>query len=350
MIGGNFFHIVLDHDFYKLFKSRLLRVPAEFFLSLGWVTPEVHHVGRAVEIFGHGNNGLAGGNVNALFVHAFAFPAEFYTCVAESESCKFTDGVLYAGCNHEVFGFIVLKNEPHAFHVVLGVAPVAEAVEVTKIQAVLLVLGDTGGGKRNLAGHKGFSTTFRFMVKEDARTAEHVVRFAVFLDNPKSVKFSHGIWAIRMERGIFVLRDFFYLAIEFAGRCLVDAASLFQVVGTDSFQNAEHARSIYVGGKFRGIKRNLHMALRGKVVNFGRLHLAHHLHKAHGVTHVGIVQVEIRLAFQVRNAFTIVYRRTADNAVDFVALGKEEFRKVRAILARDAGDQCNVFSGHIFLF
>ena len=298
-----------------------MRVPAEFGPRLGRVAPEVHHVGRAVEIFGHGNDGLAGSNIDSLFVHAFAFPAEFDACVMERKGRKFTDGVLHAGRNHEVFGLVVLQNEPHAFNVVLSVAPVAKAVEVAEVQAILLALGNAGCGERDLAGHEGFATTFGFMVEEDAGAAEHVVSFAVFLDDPEAVKLGDCVRAVRVKRGVLVLRDFFDLTVEFACAGLINTAGLFEVVGAHGLKHAEDASSINVGGEFRGVKRNLHVALGREVIDFGRQDLAHDLHKAHGVAHVGVVQVEIRLAFKVCNAFAEVHRGAADDAVDLVSLG-----------------------------
>ena len=84
------------------------------------------------------------------------------------------------------------------------------------------------------------------------------------------------------------------------------------------------------------------MALGREVIDFSRLDLAHDLHEAHGVAHVGVVQVEIRLAFKVCNAFAVVHRRAADDTVDFIALGEEEFRKIGAVLTGDACDECYV--------
>ncbi len=167
-VGGNLSHVAIDHNFHELFKRSLLRVPAEFGLGLGRVAPEVHHVGRAVEIFGHGHDNFAVCDVDSLLVHAFAFPAEFDACMVEGKRREFTDGVLHAGRNHEVFGLIVLQNEPHAFHVILGITPIAEAVEVAEVQAVLLALGDAGGSQRNLAGHESFAAAFGFMVEQNA--------------------------------------------------------------------------------------------------------------------------------------------------------------------------------------
>ena len=350
-VGGDLAHVVVYHELHQLFEGRGLRVPAKFGLGLGRVTPEVHHIGRSVEVLRHGHDGLSRCNVYTLLVHAFAFPAELNACVVESERCKLTHGVLHAGRNYEVFGLVVLQNEPHAFHVVLGVAPVAEAVQVAEVKAVLLALGNACSSERNLAGHEGLATAFGFVVKEDAGAAEHVVSLAVFLDNPEAVELCHGIRAVRVKWGILVLRNLFYLAVEFAGACLVNAAGLFQVVGTHSLQDTEHASGIHISGKFRRIEGNLHMALRGEVINFGRLDLAHHLHEAHGIAQVAKVQVEVRLTLEVCNAFAEVHRRTADNAVNLVAFGQKEFREVGAVLARDASDESYVsfFSHNLVL-
>ena len=349
-VGGDLTHVVIDHELHKLFERRGLRIPAKLGLGLGRVAPEVHHVGRAVEVLRHGHNGLTRRNVDTLLVDSFAFPTEFDARMMERERRKLTHGVLHAGRNHKVFGLVMLQNEPHAFHVILSIAPVAEAVQVAKVQAVLLALGNACGGKRDLAGHEGLATAFGFVVKEDAGAAEHVVRFAVFLDNPEAVEFCHGIRAIRVERGVLVLRDLFYLAVEFTGTCLVNAAGLFQVVGTHGLKNAEHAGRIHVGSEFRGIEGNLYVALCREVVDFGRLDLAHYLHEAHGVSHVSIMQMEIRFTFEMGDTFAVIHRGTADNAVNFIALCKKEFRKIGAILARDASDKSNVTLCHVFSF
>ena len=59
IISGDFCHIVLDHKLNQLFESSGLRVPAEFGLGFGRVTPEVYDVCRAIEVFGNGDNSAA---------------------------------------------------------------------------------------------------------------------------------------------------------------------------------------------------------------------------------------------------------------------------------------------------
>ena len=91
------------------------------------------------------------------------------------------------------------------------------------------------------------------------------------------------------------------------------------------------------------------MALGREVIDFSRLDLAHNFHEAHGVAHVGVVQMEIGPAFEVCNALAKIHRRAADDAVDFIALGQQKFRKIGAVLARDTGDKSYVSFCHFFL-
>ena len=62
----------------------------------------------------------------------------------------------------------MLEYEPHALDIVLGIAPVAEGVEVAQIEAVLLALCDACGSKSDLAGHEGLTSALRLVVEEDA--------------------------------------------------------------------------------------------------------------------------------------------------------------------------------------
>ena len=194
---------MLDHQFDELFEGGCLRVPAELGLGFGRVTPEVDDVGRAVEVFGDGDygatdkvgiGGAGNGDDDTLLVDTFAFPAELYAGVMEGQCGEFTDGVLDAGGNHEVLRLVVLEYEPHTLHIVLGIAPVAEGVEVAEVEAVLLALGDAGCCEGDLAGHESLATTLALVVEENAGAAEHIVGFAVLLNNPEAVELGHGVW------------------------------------------------------------------------------------------------------------------------------------------------------------
>ena len=194
---------MLDHQFDELFEGGGLRVPAEFGFGFGRVAPEVDDISRAVEVFGDGDYGAAdkvciggvgNGYHDTLLVDAFAFPAELDAGVMEGQGSKFADGVLYTGGDHEVFRLVVLKYEPHALHIVLGIAPIAEGVEVAEVEAVLLALGNTCCGEGDLSCHEGLATALALVVEEYAGAAEHVVGLAVLLDNPEAVELGHCVW------------------------------------------------------------------------------------------------------------------------------------------------------------
>ena len=80
--------------------------------------------------------------------------------MTEGELVELADGVLHSGGNDEVLGTVVLQDEPHALYIVLGIAPVAEAVHIAQVEAVLQALADAGGSKGDLAGDEGLTTTF----------------------------------------------------------------------------------------------------------------------------------------------------------------------------------------------
>ena len=94
------------------------------------------------------------------------------------------------------------------------------------------------------------------------------------------------------------------------------------MVGAYGLEDTEHAYRIYVGSELGSIEADLYMALSCKVINFGGLHLAHELDERHGVGHVGIVEVEIRNAFEMGDTFAEIHRRPTDDAMDFVTFSK----------------------------
>ena len=93
MISSDFSHIMLNHELDELLEGGGHRIPTKFILSLGWIAPEIHHIGRTIEIFRYGYNDLAykkfrARYYNTFLINAFTFPTKFYTSVMESESSK----------------------------------------------------------------------------------------------------------------------------------------------------------------------------------------------------------------------------------------------------------------------
>lgn len=121
-----------------------------------------------------------------------------------------------------------------------------------------------------------------------------------------------------MKGCVLILRYLLYLSVELTGAGLVDSAGLFQTGGADSFQDSEHSGGIDIGRKLGAVKTYLYVALGCKVVYFIGLYFAYYLYYTHGVTQVGVVQMEMGLAFQVSYALAVIYTATADYAVNII--------------------------------
>ena len=91
------------------------------------------------------------------------------------------------------------------------------------------------------------------------------------------------------------------------------------------------------------------MTLGSEIVDLIRLHGLHDANQAVGVRHVAIVEEEpsfgnVRILIQVIDTIGIEQRSAALDAVNFVVLGQQEFRKVSTILP---GDTCDKSLLHI---
>ena len=323
--GSHFGYIMLNHQLHQLLETGLSGIPAEFGLGFGGIAPEVYDIGGTVEVFTDGDDGLADKSFGttddyAFLVKTLAFEAEFDASVAEGQLGELADAVLHTCGDDEVLGTVVLQDKPHTLHIVLGIAPVAQGVEVTQVQAILQTLADTGSSEGDLAGDEGLATALRLVIEKDAGAAEHIVGLAIFFHDPEAVKLGHSIGTIGMERGIFVLGNFFYLAIELGSRGLIDTAGLLQMAGAHSLEHAEYTSGIDISREFRRVETDLHMALGCQVVYLVGTDFVHDLDYGHGVTQVGIVQMEMGLALQMSDALAEVNAAAADYAVHFVAL------------------------------
>ena len=346
---------MIDHDLHQFLEGSGVGVPAEFGTGLRRVAPEVDDVGGAVEIGGDLYEGLAdkmvgAADADALLVLGFALPLEFDAEIVEGELGKLADAVLHARGDDEVLGLAGLEDEPHTLDVVLGVAPVAEGVEVAEVEFVLQALGDAGGGEGDLARDEGLATALALVVEEDAVATEHTVGVAVLLDDPEAVLLGDGVGAEGVEGGVLVLGYFLDLAVELGGGGLVDLAAIGEAHLADGLDDAEHANGIDIGGELGGVEADLHVALGGEVVNLRGAHVGDDADNGHGVAEVGIVEVEVGAALEVGDALAVIDGGAADDAVDVVAFVKEEFGEVGAVLARDARDEGNVLFAHKIRF
>ena len=81
------------------------------------------------------------------------------------------------------------------------------------------------------------------------------------------------------------------------------------------------------------------MALGRQIVYLVGAHLANHLQQAHRIAQVGVMQMKMRLAFQMGNPFPEIDRGTAYRPVDIITFLQQELGQERTILPRDASNQ-----------
>ena len=121
-----------------------------------------------------------------------------------------------------------------------------------------------------------------------------------------------------MERSLLILRHFLHLAIELRCGSLIDTACLSETKLAHSLQHTKHTHGIHIGRKLRRVEAHLHMALRCKVIDLIRTHLADNAENTHRVTKVGIMQMEIGLSFKMSNTLTEVNRRASYGAMHLI--------------------------------
>ncbi|MNV77171.1 hypothetical protein D3C71_1705690 [compost metagenome] len=145
----------------------------------------------------------------------------------------------------------MLQHHPLHTHVIFGVAPVAQRIHIAQMQAAFETLSDIGDSAGDLAGDKGFTTAWRFMVKQNAVTGIHAIGFAVVHGDPVGIHLGHRIGRTRIKRGGFALRDLLHQAIQLRGRGLIKLSLLRQAIHPNRFKNTQCADGIHICGIFR---------------------------------------------------------------------------------------------------
>ena len=125
-LRSHFGHVAIDHEVDEFLEARFVGIPAQFGLGLGGVAPQIDDIRRAIEVGTDFNEHFSRGLVNAFLVDVLALELQFDAHTLESIVTELAYTVLYARSDDEIFRFVVLQDEPHALHVVLGIAPVAQ--------------------------------------------------------------------------------------------------------------------------------------------------------------------------------------------------------------------------------
>ena len=223
-------------------------------------------------------------------------------------------------------------------------APVAQRVQVAHVQALLQALGDVGEAAGDLAGHEGLAAARRLVVEEDAVAGIHAVGLAVVHRDPVGVELGHRVGRARVEGRGFLLRDLLHQAVQLGSGRLVEAGLLLQAQEADGLQQTQGADGIHVGGVLGGLETDRHVGLGTEVVHLVRLHFLEDAGQVGSVGQVAVVQnevllVDMRILVNVVDPLGVKHGGTALDTVHFVALFKQEFCKVGAVLAGDTGDK-----------
>ncbi len=176
------------------------------------------------------------------------------------------------------------------------------------------------------------------MVEQDAAGAKDVVALAVVHRHPVRIEFGHAIGAARVERCAFNLRNGLHLAKHLGGAGLVKAD--LGVDQANGFEQVEAANAGDLRGGAGLVKGHAHKALCSQVVNFAGLDLLHKGNAGAQVCQVVFDQMQIGVVLDAQffDAPEVYGTGAAVGAVNVVALGEQQLRKICAVLACDAGD------------
>ena len=251
---------------------------------------------------------------------------------------------LHAGSDNEIFGLFLLQHQPLHPHIIFGVPPVAQCIHIAQIQAVFQALRDIGQAACNLAGHERFAAARAFVVEQNAVAGVNAVGFAVIDGNPVGIEFGHGIGRTRIKRRGFFLRDFLHQTIQFGRGGLVKTGFVFQAQKADGFQQAQCTDGIDICGVFGGFEAHGNVGLCAQVIYFVGADFRQQAREVGGVGQIAVMQFEahivnVRVLIDMVDALGVELRRTALDAVDFIAFFQQKFCQIRTVLACNAGDK-----------
>jgi len=319
--------ISLRHDADKLLEFDF-RLPADLALELGRVADEEFHLAWAL---------VAGVVLDVLL------PVEIEQ--AEALLAEGADSVRFSGGTDIVVCLLLLEHQPHDLDILFGVAPVALGIEVAEVEFVLEAHLDAGGGTGDLAGHEGLSAAGALVIEEDAVGSMQVVGLPVIHGQPVGEDLGAAVGGAWVEWSGLTLGHLMNLSKHFGGGGLVEPYILGQSRLTDCLEEADRAQSSHVARVFGNIEGDAHVTLGSEVVDFIGAKFVEEFRDLGGVSQVTVVKEEasaeyMRVVVEVVDPLGIERGGAADDAVNLIALGEEEFCQVGPILPGDAGDQC----------
>ena len=248
--------------------------------------------------------------------------------------------MLLSGGDDKIFRRIMLQNQPHAFYIILCIAPVPQRIHISQLQMVLKPLCNPSGCQRDFPGYKIFPAALGFMIEQNSVHREHPVGFPVFFRNPESVLFRYRVGTVWMKRRSLLLGNFFHLAVQFRSRCLVNPCLPVQTQDPHGLQDAQNADGIHISGIFRNIKGHLDMRLGCQIVDLVRLHQTDDAHKRRRVCQVPVMQRYRMRGQQMIDSGCIGDGCAAGDAVNLISFFQKKFCQIGTILSCDTCNQC----------
>mmetsp|Transcript_32108 Transcript_32108/g.67312 ORF Transcript_32108/g.67312 Transcript_32108/m.67312 type:complete len:236 (-) Transcript_32108:172-879(-) len=229
-------------------------------------------------------------------------------------------------------------------------SPITLRIDVTKVEAFVKSLADTGDGDGDLARHEGGSTAGRLVVEEDAIGQVHAVGFAIVDENPECVLLCHCVGRTGVEGRSFGLGNLLNFSVKFGSGGLVETACFLEATGADGIEHSKDTNTITVSSVLGHVERNLHVTHGTQIVNFIRLYIGDDCNEIGSIAQVTIMEEKldsrvVTVAVNVIDAASIERRRATNNSVNSVTLRQQKFSQIGAILSCNSSDKCN-FSSH----
>ena len=130
----------------------------------------------------------------------------------------------FAGGDHVIVRIGLLEHQPHRFHVLAGVAPIALRLQVAQPDFLALPGQNPRHPGRDLAGDELKAAARRFVVKKDAVRGVHPVGFTVIAGQVKPCYLADAVRRTGVEPRVLVLGHGFSHAEHLARTGEVEAA------------------------------------------------------------------------------------------------------------------------------
>ena len=137
---------------------------------------------------------------------------------SESRGHELADRMHLSGRDDVIVRLRLLKHEPHRFHILAGVPPVALRIQVARIAARFAcppAIPRHAGG--DSARHKLEAAPGRFVVEQQAAGSVEAVGLPVIACQIEPGDLADPVRRTRVETGAFSLWDLFHLAEHLAG-------------------------------------------------------------------------------------------------------------------------------------